>query len=173
MSLLPAPQPSWARSRRCARLPAAADSLSSPPTTGQPSKARGRPKAAPARLTWRSAGTAGSGCPQGNFLYQVLAARRAGETTITGEEIRAIRKKLGLNQQQFGQLLNTSFVTVSQWERGTPPSPYHLGLLQRFQRGIQRREEEQQSVDDIAALLITDGVIAALCLLLAWAADET
>ncbi len=40
------------------------------------------------------------------------------------ERIRRVRKRLDLNQTEFGQLLNVHFVTVSNWERGVhDPEP--------------------------------------------------
>lgn len=40
---------------------------------------------------------------------------------MTGNELRAIRRKLGLSQTEFGELIGAHFVTVSRWETGQLP----------------------------------------------------
>jgi len=37
---------------------------------------------------------------------------------LTGEEIRALRERLGWSQEQMAQRLGVSFTTVNRWERG-------------------------------------------------------
>ena len=43
----------------------------------------------------------------------------AGE--LSGEEIRAVRKQLGLTQKEFAELVNVSVKTVERWENGEKP----------------------------------------------------
>ena len=38
---------------------------------------------------------------------------------MTETEIRGLRKRMGLTQQQLADLLGVTFVTVSRWENGT------------------------------------------------------
>lgn len=37
---------------------------------------------------------------------------------MTGDEVRRIRKRLGLTQAEFAQRVGVHFVTVSRWEHG-------------------------------------------------------
>ncbi len=37
---------------------------------------------------------------------------------MTGEEVRQIRKRLGLTQAEFARLVGVHLVTVSRWEKG-------------------------------------------------------
>jgi DNA-binding transcriptional regulator YiaG len=37
---------------------------------------------------------------------------------ITAEEIKKLRKQLGLSQESFAQLVGVSFQTINRWERG-------------------------------------------------------
>lgn len=49
---------------------------------------------------------------------------------MTGEEIRHIRERLGLNQVEFAQLNGVHPITVSKWERDrATPSPFNHALL--------------------------------------------
>ena len=49
---------------------------------------------------------------------------------LTPEEIRAIRKRLDLTQEQFAQLIGVTVFTVGGWERGEHvPSPLSLRML--------------------------------------------
>ena len=47
----------------------------------------------------------------------------------SGDEIRAIRKKLGLTQRQFADLLGVSVASVHRYEAGALPSEAHTGLI--------------------------------------------
>lgn len=82
---------------------------------------------------------------------------------MTGEQIRHLRKDLGMTQAELGAVVNAHFVTVSKWEKGeAQPDHYQQGMLERF-----ARVQERKKVGDMAkAALITAGVIAALVLIL-------
>lgn len=87
-------------------------------------------------------------------------------------DIKAIRKRLGLNQAQFGALLGAHAVTVCRWESETDPAhptQYQMGLIQEFARAAERRPAPGP---DLGEILITAGVIAALFLLLQWASEQ-
>lgn len=82
---------------------------------------------------------------------------------MTETEILTVRKALGLNQSEFGQLLNAHFVTVSRWEKGLlEPNSYQEAMLQEFAEAI-RREKFGKLVKNA---LIGAGVAAAIFLLL-------
>lgn len=73
---------------------------------------------------------------------------------------------MGMNQTQFGSLVNAHFVTVSKWENGeATPDSYQLGMLQRF--AAIENNRRQQLGNQAKQALIVAGVIAALFLLLA------
>lgn len=75
-------------------------------------------------------------------------------------EIRSIREKLFLTQDQLAQLLGVHSMTISKWERGLlQPSPHNLALITSFQRASRRNT----SVGVVAAkLLMSEGISAAL-----------
>ena len=82
---------------------------------------------------------------------------------MKGQDILAVRKSLGLNQTEFGQLLNAHFVTVSRWEKGTlEPNAYQEAMLNEFEVAI-RKEKFGKLVKNA---LIGAGVAAAIFLLL-------
>lgn len=94
---------------------------------------------------------------------------------MTGAEIERVRKELGLTQAQFGSLLGAHAVTVSRWESDLlHPTPYQLGLLQRFHRAtIRTRGKGRRMGDEIAVALVTAGAIAAVYLLLRRAFEDS
>ncbi|MGG5792769.1 helix-turn-helix domain-containing protein [Bacillus nitratireducens] len=49
------------------------------------------------------------------------------------QDIKAVRQITGLNQTQFGELLNVSFNTVNRWERGlVQPKRENIKKLERL-----------------------------------------
>ena len=83
---------------------------------------------------------------------------------MKGLEIRSIRRLLGLNQAQFGQLMGVHAITVSKWESGfTSPTPYQEAFLSQYRVAAAKDEGVR---DTLKGLLITAGVIAAVFLLL-------
>lgn len=54
-------------------------------------------------------------------------------------DLKAIRKHAGLSQEQLAQLLKTSWVTISRWERGVAqPSHASAQRLERLTEVLQR-----------------------------------
>lgn len=50
------------------------------------------------------------------------------------EEILAIRKSMGFNQERFADLLGTTLTTVCRWETGkSSPRMKYIGILSRMQ----------------------------------------
>ncbi|MEC4682534.1 MAG: helix-turn-helix domain-containing protein [Nitrospirota bacterium] len=82
---------------------------------------------------------------------------------MTGEEIRDIRKSLGLTQSELGQLVGAHGMTVSKWELNIlVPTAYQLALLNAFKAAA-----EKEKLDKVVkTALIGGGIIAALLLLL-------
>jgi transcriptional regulator with XRE-family HTH domain len=82
---------------------------------------------------------------------------------MNGEEIRKVRDSFGLNQTQFGQLLNVHWTTISAWERGvSAPGSYHIGLMEHF-RKVARDKSDREFAKGV---LVTAGAIAALAFLI-------
>ncbi|PFA06612.1 helix-turn-helix domain-containing protein [Bacillus cereus] len=49
------------------------------------------------------------------------------------QDIKAVRQITGLNQTQFGELLNVSFNTVNRWERGlVQPKKENIKRIERL-----------------------------------------
>ncbi|EJS07476.1 MULTISPECIES: helix-turn-helix domain-containing protein [Bacillus] len=49
------------------------------------------------------------------------------------QDIKAVRQITGLNQTQFGELLNVSFNTVNRWERGlVQPKKENIKKIERL-----------------------------------------
>ena len=69
---------------------------------------------------------------------------------MTADEIREVRKKLGLSQEAFAKELRVSFATVNRWERGhASPQADRLARIKglvlersRAEEKIETREEE-------------------------------
>lgn len=81
------------------------------------------------------------------------------------EAIKKLRADLGLSQVQFGQLLGAHFVTVSKWENGSAtPTPYQAAIMDQFAKTA--AEQRDQAQEQVKALLIGAGVVAALVFLL-------
>lgn len=82
---------------------------------------------------------------------------------MNAKAIIQVRNRLNLTQAQFGQLLGSHPMTVSKWERGElRPNGYQTALIQQF--SVAAKEKEVQ--ENLKAILIGAGVIAALFLLL-------
>ena len=82
---------------------------------------------------------------------------------MNAKSILQVRNKLNLTQAQFGQLLGSHPMTVSKWERGElMPSDYQTALIQQFFAAAKEKEVQE----NLKALLIGAGVVAALFLLL-------
>lgn len=82
---------------------------------------------------------------------------------MTGQDIRAIRRLLGLNQAQFAQLMGVHAITVSKWESGiTSPTDYQTAFLGQYRLAA----KDKQVREELKTLLFTAGVIAAVYFLL-------
>jgi transcriptional regulator with XRE-family HTH domain len=83
---------------------------------------------------------------------------------MQASEIKKNRKKLKLNQAEFGNLLGVHHVTVSKWESGHPsPTPYQQTLIENFGEAADTEEVKQANISNI---LIKAGAFVALALLL-------
>lgn len=61
------------------------------------------------------------------------------EVNVTGDEIRDMRLRLGLTQQQLAERVGTVVATIHRWETGKAnPSP----LAQRALRDLEREHEK-------------------------------
>jgi putative transcriptional regulator len=87
---------------------------------------------------------------------------------MNGESITNLRKRLKLNQMEFGNLLGVHPMTISKWERGTlAPNHYQSALMQEFAKAA----DKQDVRDTVGSLLLGAGIAAALLLLLSKAKE--
>lgn len=83
---------------------------------------------------------------------------------MTAELVRGTRRRLKLSQVQMANLLGVHPLTISKWERGLlAPSPHHYALLQSFHDAS---AAERDIGEEVARLLVTAGVVAAIFVLL-------
>lgn len=55
---------------------------------------------------------------------------------MTAQEIRSLRKALGMTQEQFARAVGVSLMTVSRWERGVyEPLPVFVGRIEELRNG--------------------------------------
>ena len=55
------------------------------------------------------------------------------ENKMNAEQIKQLRLRLGLTQEQFAHLVGMAFATINKWERGkTKPSPLAEKALKRL-----------------------------------------
>jgi DNA-binding transcriptional regulator YiaG len=84
---------------------------------------------------------------------------------MSPSQVLAVRKLLGLTQEQFARLFDVHPMTVSKWERGElHPTAYQIGLMESFKRTAEAKSAAVQ--EELKKLLVTAGVIAALAYLL-------
>jgi putative transcriptional regulator len=82
---------------------------------------------------------------------------------MTSTELQKLREKLGLSQVQLAQLLGVHPLTVSKWERGLlAPTPHQNAFLESFAKA---RSAKKTIGDEVGELLLTAGVVVALCAL--------
>lgn len=79
-----------------------------------------------------------------------------------------MRADMKLTQADFGRLFGVHFMTVYKWEYGKlVPTDYQKALLQSFRTAVDKKQAEVQQ--QIGALLVGAGVVAALLFLLSTA----
>jgi len=82
---------------------------------------------------------------------------------MSSTEIKSLRKRLNLTQEQFAQLFGLHSITVIRWENGdAEPSDYQKALMDTFEKSAEVKEVRET----IGKVLIGAGIIAALLLLL-------
>lgn len=101
--------------------------------------------------------------------------------SLTGEDIRFIRKKFGWTIEQFARVLSVHPVTLNRWElagKETPKidgmaHPVLLGLHERFRQssGEERaiNDAAKQTASEVERLLVLGGILLALAALIAFA----
>ena len=70
---------------------------------------------------------------------------------MTGREIRELRKKLGLTQEEFAQLLGVGYTTVNRWENDkSEPRGQVAQVLSKLKELVEEAEEgDQLSIEEI------------------------
>jgi len=72
---------------------------------------------------------------------------------LTGEELRAWRKRHGLTQQELAWLLGLSREAISNWERGTRTIPPYLCLvLDVLEKHLAEQEDAEQITNKVAQI---------------------
>ena len=52
-----------------------------------------------------------------------------------GKQLKELRKKMGLKQEDFARLMDVDPLTISRWERGErKPMPVHLRKIERIKK---------------------------------------
>ncbi len=74
---------------------------------------------------------------------------------MSGDQIRELRKKLGLTQEEFAKLLGVGFTTVNRWENGkSEPRGQALEALEKLKALVDEAEKKKDfSVEDIREIL--------------------
>ncbi len=74
---------------------------------------------------------------------------------MTGKEIKELRKKLGLTQEEFAKLLGVGYTTVNRWENGkNEPRGQALEALERLKTLVEEAEEgEDFTIEDLKEIL--------------------
>lgn len=82
---------------------------------------------------------------------------------MEAEEIRALRKRLGMSQEEFAQLMGVTVATVSNWERGRNPiSRTRIPLLERLASGgLQQVNQVGNNIGTQVAENSTDALLRA------------
>ncbi len=60
---------------------------------------------------------------------------------MTGEQIKGIRKSLGLSQEDFAHKIGCTLQTISQWERGGRISRMGERLIEEFLNSISKTNQ--------------------------------
>lgn len=96
--------------------------------------------------------------PQVNKLMTTLARAIASKKySLTGREVRFLRKHIGKTQQEFSELLRVDKTTVSKWENDDDPVGAQSDLLIRYlvlahdKEARERLEETIQKFRDVRA----------------------
>ncbi|PEN04628.1 hypothetical protein CRI93_14890 [Longimonas halophila] len=73
---------------------------------------------------------------------------------MSPSEIRALRKRVDLNQTDFGEVLGVAQMTVSDWENGaTRPSQTHLAAMYQWRERLDEMGSKEKEVDWTRKLL--------------------
>jgi DNA-binding transcriptional regulator YiaG len=71
---------------------------------------------------------------------------------MSGDEIRNLRKKLGLTQEEFAHAVAVTFSTVNRWENGhAKPSKLARRAIEALMSPKAASASGSQSIDDLAA----------------------
>jgi DNA-binding XRE family transcriptional regulator len=95
------------------------------------------------------------GCSQLNVVTLI-------STAMGPDEIRGLRERMQMSQQDFGRALGVSRVTVWKWETGRSiPQETYIGIM-RFWREKIDEEEKRKTVEN---LLVAGGALSISALL--------
>jgi transcriptional regulator with XRE-family HTH domain len=85
---------------------------------------------------------------------------------MTPEEIRALRKRVGLNQTDFGDVVGVSQMTVSDWENGAMrPSEPRAAAMYQWRKRLDQMSSKEEEADWTRKLLkaaAQAGIVAVL-----------
>ena len=67
------------------------------------------------------------------------------DTIMTPDEIRALRKRVGLTQSDFGEVLGVSQIAVSGWERGDrTPGEHRAAAMYQWRKRLDEMGDERE-----------------------------
>ena len=74
---------------------------------------------------------------------------------MKGREIKELRKKLGLTQEEFAKLLGVGYTTVNRWENGkSEPRGQALEALEKLRTLVEEAEEGKDfTIEDLKEIL--------------------
>ncbi len=74
---------------------------------------------------------------------------------MTGREIRELRKKLGLTQEELARLLGVGFTTVNRWENEkVQPRGQALRMLEKLKELVEEAESREDiNIEDLRKVL--------------------
>jgi DNA-binding transcriptional regulator YiaG len=85
---------------------------------------------------------------------------------LSPSEIRQIRDRAGLTQEDFGQVFGVAKTTVSLWESGSRrPTDYHQAAIRQFAKKVEEAERKEE-LDEFVQMLVRGAAAAGVIWLL-------
>lgn len=80
-----------------------------------------------------------------DLMQTILVGVVSKPERLAGQDIRFIRKQLGMSQEQFARLLHTDKTTISKWENNADPVGHQSDLLIRAVAVVLSQGPKEQS----------------------------
>ena len=96
-----------------------------------------------------------------------MLANTADRLEISPEEIRALRKRAGLKQQEFADVLGVTQSIVSAWERGEKsPTEQRVAVMYQWRKRLDQAESKEAETNFTRTLLRSAAQAGILAVLL-------